>query len=1356
MHDNHTNSMIYTNVAINNRRKERIMEDYLNTIGLDIGIGSCGSAVSDGQNILYMGTHVFETAKEASKSRKNRSQRRTLARKKWRKKQMLQAFVDFGLLTKDQIDQNGFLSFNTNSNGIVRPVDKTVYHLRQRALTEKVSERELLLCLYNMLHARGHFLMETIDFSKDSITFEDYKEHYYSLTEPYMVIPTESKSQFENDILRKMFEGSLKAKDIRTVCKNRKFTLNDDKDQDILLQILLLIAGYSSKPGVISPSLAVKGEKCDINKIRSSEEEMADFFYQCVELYDYSYIYRILADYRYLCDAAVAKADAFEEVIRKHGVNSDEYKTMAAEIKGKASSKAKHLRVIRNLENSFPNGLYVKEARAILLKQQEFNSKITDDFIEVCISIISARIPYFIGPLNEKAKNAWLTKTGNFKYSYAYSMKHGNPVNEHASIRAWKERMISRCSYLPDKYALPKGSFVAETFNIVNELNILKAIDENEDAYYLTREDKIKIFDNLFLKGGKVRCEEVPGLLGLKSFGTRKNTDQKRTLNNSYTLYPQIARLLPELKLNSITDLFLDPEKINRLEAIILSINLYDEEKTRRDYFIDEMNMEETTAAKLAKLKSASFYSFSKEFIMEQPMDPNGNSLMELLFEDNSSKFVNEQMTRITNAVDENGVYYDFSANKYEKKLRENGGKLDISLLMDEGKPVIPVSRPVIRSLNETMKVYTELVKVYGIPSRVVIETARDLKDHTVVKQQSASHFDNMKNLHGHLLKQLEEHKEYKAIGHVEDWEEIERYVQKNRSKIELYIRQNGIDLLTGEPILLNHLEEYEIDHILPRGFGDDSMDDKMLISKLANERKGDRLPLEFIASGEKIGNHFVTAGEYIRRVESLYDMKLISEPKRERLLLETSDDLNEFINQNLVDTRYIIREFTSILRAYNKVHGYTTHIVSLKAAYTGLYRRALGMDKVRNYGSQHHAHDAALLIVADKTLSHYYPHYDERKTVSKNDSMNTYHTFIQSMMSEDKKKQADLVTFIRKAFFYAYGKNYNSPGSIMEQIRKIVPFYSTKAEKNPTGQFFKATILKKKEFKDDAVLTIVGVNNDKHVFTDVECIAVDFYKVPAKKGNREHIAIHIPKVIVDRNGVINEQKYIALIQKHYKKDILIDENGHLRTEFFRFRAYKNDIIYNTEMNCPMTFNIGSIVNRSLEFKFINVFSYDDIYSNGKIISESLIKYFNLKTKANEDGVPFEDVGISAYVNYATINHFGIPLNDKRVATAIEKVKDDKNMYVLSNHLAYLSLIIDRPGTPPSIDGQCLLVANNNQIKQNKDAEYVKLKYNILGLRFISKPGCKLDIRSPKEICGAYTKIKREEFTWHITRDDVE
>ena len=161
----------------------------------------------------------------------------------------------------------------------------------------------------------------------------------------------------------------------------------------------------------------------------------------------------------------------------------------------------------------------------------------------------------------------------------------------------------------------------------------------------------------------------------------------------------------------------------------------------------------------------------------------------------------------------------------------------------------------------------------------------------------------------------------------------------------------------------------------------------------------------------------------------------------------------------------------------------------------------------------------------------------------------------------------------------------------------------------------------------------------------------------------------------------------------------------------------------------------------------------------GREIADSLIKHFHLKTKSNPDGKSFESIGKNAYVNYTAINYFTIPLDDDRVEAAIEMVEEDKNLWELSNHLSYISLIIDRPGTPPKIEGQkgrYLPSANNNQIKQNKNAEYIKLKYNILGLRFITQPGCKLGIQSPKEICGAFTKIRREKFTWNITRDDVE
>ena len=164
-------------------------------------------------------------------------------------------------------------------------------------------------------------------------------------------------------------------------------------------------------------------------------------------------------------------------------------------------------------------------------------------------------------------------------------------------------------------------------------------------------------------------------------------------------------------------------------------------------------------------------------------------------------------MTLISKAVDEKGRPIDFSSNKYEKLLKENNGQLDINLLIKNGSPVIPISRPVIRGLNEAMKMYAELLKVYGVPKRVVVETARDLKDHTVVKEQQAFHTDNAKNLYAHLEKQIKENKKYHLTLDVDSWEELKTYEEQNKTKIELYIRQNGRDLLTGEKIILNDLD---------------------------------------------------------------------------------------------------------------------------------------------------------------------------------------------------------------------------------------------------------------------------------------------------------------------------------------------------------------------------------------------------------------------------------------------------------------------------------------------------------------------------------------------------------------------
>ena len=375
------------------------------TFGFDIGIASTGVAViTDNGNLVYDGTHGFNTAEEASESRKNRSARRNLSRKKWRKNQLLEAFDDFNVLSKQETSQKGYLCYTVNTDTIQRPLEKTVYHLRKKGLFEQISKRELLLCLYNMLHVRGHFLMETIDFANtNTISFDDFKEHFYSTIEDIIHISDNEKHNFENDILKPIFLGSIKkSNDIKKVCDNAKLTL-EENEQIALVEVLKLISGNKANAANISENFVYTKESFNVTDLKNDENEISVFLQSAVDLYDLMNVARIMSSHNYLCEVAVDKLDHFDKVAKD--IHSDEYKNEVENIKGH-SSKGKHLRVVRNLENGYPNGLYVKEARAILRKQQEFYPEISGDFIKVCESIISARIPYYIGPLKNDAKNA--------------------------------------------------------------------------------------------------------------------------------------------------------------------------------------------------------------------------------------------------------------------------------------------------------------------------------------------------------------------------------------------------------------------------------------------------------------------------------------------------------------------------------------------------------------------------------------------------------------------------------------------------------------------------------------------------------------------------------------------------------------------------------------------------------------------------------------------------------------------------------------------------------------------------------------------------------------------------------------
>lgn len=1335
------------------------------TVSFDIGIGSVGWAVVDPDHakLIEFGSHVFNEATSAQQARGFRSARRTQRRRKWREKQLLMAFVDFGLVTEDELKQEGYLSYTTNNDLIKRPKEETVYHLRNKALDNPVSTRELILCLYNICKTRGHFLLENVNFERDTVTFDLFKEKFYALTNDYFTFSSiEGKEEFEKEVLKEIYNKKLKSNEIKSKLKKMDCVETEEMDA-ALLEICKLIAGYKGELTKISESVVLPESATNV-KVQEllKKDSLNDFLEGIIELYDLINIAAILKKYNYICQLNVAELDNVKEVYKLENTDNEEYDKKKKEIQAKMSStgvNGNRLRVVKNMENKFPNGLYLKEAKRILETQQRYNPKITNAFIEVCLGIIKTRIPYYIGPLDESAKNAWLTKNHAFKYSYDYSTKELHAVDEEASIKKWKYQMISRCTYLPNEFALPKGSLLAEVFSIVNEMNILTAKDTDGNTYYLTMKDKIHIFDELFLKKKEIiKYDEVKDLLNLQSFGP-KNGGFGKNFKNSLTLYHPIVSLLPELRLKSILDVFAEENKIKQLEDIILSINLFDEESSKKQYFIKQ-GYQEDVSSKLSKLSSKKFYAFSKAFICDTPMDQENHSLLELLFEDNTAEFVNEQMTRIHSATDVYGNKIDFDANKYKAKLKENK-ELSIDLLMDDGKPFMPISRPVIRSLNECMKVYKEIISIYGVPKRVVIETARDLKDSSRKGEVPAKHFDQMKSAYDYLKKQIKEQKSNHLFkgNEMVDWEEIETYLSRNKRKIELYIRQNGLDMISGERIDINRLDNYEMDHILPRGFGDNSMDNMMLISKSLNAAKSNRVPLEFIESGEALNSdeQFITSSSFVRRVNSLFELKMISEKKKDRLLLKSSKDVEGFINRNLVDTRYIIKEFMAILNAYHDVNHYDTHVVALKSAFTDTYRKnGFHMPKNRDVGVQHHAHDAAILAIVDKMLLTYYPNYDSRG------NMKAYHNFLLNLNKNEKNQaEKDFGGFTWIMYQKAFHERLNDQDSLLSQVKSRVPLFSVKAEKNYKGQFFDATIYPQKDKKTKketkkGILGEFGINNDKHIFSAINCVAVDFYKYTNKRGKKKHLGVHIPKVIIDDQGRIDQDKYKFLVKEYYKVPELFDENGNIIQGYFRFRAFKNDLIYDSVNNELQMFNIGSIANKKLEMKHINIFSYDDISAQVRESFYPIVDEFNIRIGRNKssNAIPFSEVNKDELITYCMDNLMAINDVDRYGKAIRDNLKKCLSFNNFLETMAFFNLIINRECTPPTIVGQFMPVAD--RFKSDEDGQYFKVKASILGVRFHKNEDGKLVISGPNRAANKFSKIRKEDFSWRICRDMIE
>lgn len=225
-------------------------------------------------------------------------------------------------------------------------------------------------------------------------------------------------------------------------------------------------------------------------------------------------------------------------------------------------------------------------------------------------SILTFRIPYYVGPLNDAHKSDQLERS----HCWIQRKEPGRilPWNfeEKVDIKASAEMFINRmtnyCTYLPNEKVLPKNSLLYSEFMVRNELNNLRINGESIDV-----PSKTKIFEELFCKRKKVTLKQTrdflkkEGIIGDSDEISGIDIDFKSNLGSYY----DFKNLIGEKIKNS-----------DMVENIIQWIVLFGEDKKLLKSRIKEHYAEELTAKEIegiSNLKYTGWGRLSRAFLTE-------------------------------------------------------------------------------------------------------------------------------------------------------------------------------------------------------------------------------------------------------------------------------------------------------------------------------------------------------------------------------------------------------------------------------------------------------------------------------------------------------------------------------------------------------------------------------------------------------------------------------------------------------------------------------------------------------------------------------------------------------------------
>lgn len=596
--------------------------------------------------------------------------------------------------------------------------------------------------------------------------------------------------------------------------------------------------------------------------------------------------------------------------------------------------------------------LHLEELKAIIENQGRFYPFLKRDAAKI-ESLVSFRIPYYVGPLTDKnarqdshGKNRfqWSERKLGMEDAVITPWNWDQVIDKNKSAEKFILRMTGDCTYLAGEKTLPKCSLLYEEFCVLNELNGVRWSDDGDDWRRLDAAQREGIVQDLFHRYRRVTFKKIADWLVQQ--GDADNPRVKGGQGES-GLESNLGSLIFFTKDILHDELVPGTKLYEDVETIILWNTLFEDRTILKEKLETEFGPSGNGLLDAAQIKAICKKRFtgwgrlSKKFLCGLKVEAqNGRnvSIMDVLREGNpnSSRRNGETMVMMEVLRDEDLGFQKAVDAANRAYYAKEGSSLGVNDL--------PGSPAIRRSLNQAIRIVDEIVGIAGhAPENIFVEVTHD-EDERKKGKRTKRRYEQLKVA-------LEAFKKDDP----QVWEEFKGTAPSDfDERLTLYFMQRGKCLYSGRPIDINQLSNaglYEVDHIIPRAYiKDDSLENKALVYREENQRKTDELLLD----------------ESIRRKMSaqwraLHDAGLIGDKKFNNLLRShiTEGAMRGFIARQIVETSQMVKLTQSLLEARYADAG--TRIVPVKASMSHNLREVAGFVKCREANDFHHAHDAYL-----------------------------------------------------------------------------------------------------------------------------------------------------------------------------------------------------------------------------------------------------------------------------------------------------------------------------------------------------------------------------------------------------------